>query len=117
MSEWKWCKVISITPKSVFGSTEDGWHVIIPKRYMGMEQAQKGDIVEFRAEPFVPHPGQIWIPAPKFRATYPEIIAKAVVRAAKPGTRPRPDATAVEWKQEKENAFDADAFREAHAGN
>jgi hypothetical protein len=114
MSEWKWCKVIAVTPKSVFGRTEDGWHVIMSKRYKGMEQAEKGDIVEFQAGPFVPRPGgQVWTPEPKFYGAFPTIIAKAVVHAAKPGTRPRQDA--VVWKQEHETAMDAQSFREARA--
>jgi len=115
MSEWKWCKVIAVTPKSVFGSTEDGWHVIMSKRYEGMEQAEKGDIVEFQAGPFVPRPGQVWTPEPKFYGMFPCIIAKSVVHAAKPVTRPRKDATAVEWKEAHDDAADRRAFQEARS--
>ncbi len=115
--ERKWCKVKGIGRKSLFAETEGGELVIISKQYTGMAEAQKGDIIEFSPCPFVPNPGTAFPRMPKFYADFPEVIALGRRFTTKPPvTRPRPDATAVDWKAKKEHDADIDGLREVRAG-
>src|SRR5260370_41310428 len=103
--ERKWCKVTGIGRKSLFAETEEGELVIASKQYSGMAEAQKGDIIEFSACPFVPNPGTAFPRMPKFYADFPEVIALGRRFTANPPVARRSDGTgtAVDWKAKKEH--------------
>ncbi len=109
-----WCVIRGVGKNNLIGATSDGKSVLVSKKFFGMDQAQRGDVIEFDATPFTPR--DTAAPLPEGSGWKVELYAKdrtiiaRYFRLGKPVARPRPDAIA--WKSENENAADHKTFQE-----
>lgn len=107
MSRKKWARVIDIGINAAHAVTLDKELVMVPMRFFGMDELQKGDIISF-----VPTSldGQQTGPATLF-ARYPAIIARRY-RTSKTRDAQHGGPNPCAWKENREHATDAQLLRE-----